>query len=115
MDSDETNIQAVPWYCYQREIARADTRDKRIIRAIVAIVIAAAAAIVALLAVMTAQQQRFTEALQAQEERWIAFIQQYDIESYTETYTQDGRGLNLIGDGNEVYNGPDSAQAKANP
>jgi hypothetical protein len=107
MQDDERNIQPVPWYCYQREIARADARDKRIIRALVVIIITVCATIAILLAVMSAQQRLFTAAIQAQNDRWLAFLEQYDIEAYTETYTQDGRGLNLIGDGNEVdYNGP---------
>lgn len=115
MDEDK-NFPPVPWYAYQREIARADTRDKRIIKAIVAVVVTAFAAVAVLVGVMTYQQRQFTRALQAQEERWISFIEQYDIDSYTETYTQDGRGLNLIGSGNEVdYHGPDFAQEKSDP
>lgn len=35
---------------------------------------------------------------------WLHYIEQYDFESYE--YTQDGQGVNVIGDGNGVdYNG----------
>ena len=71
MDEDG-RFPPVPWYAYQREIARADERDKRIVKAAVAIVIAVSALIIIFLAIMSAQQRRFTEALQAQEERWIS-------------------------------------------
>jgi hypothetical protein len=37
---------------------------------------------------------------------WLWYINQYDFESYSYEYEQDGRGLNIIGDGNGVrYNG----------
>ena len=33
---------------------------------------------------------------------WLAYINQYDFESYSYEYQQDGRGLNIIGNGNGV-------------
>lgn len=35
---------------------------------------------------------------------WIDFLSQYDIENYSYDYTQDGRGINIIGDNNGVTN-----------
>lgn len=37
---------------------------------------------------------------------FLWYLNQYDFESYTTEYTQDGRGLNIIGDRNGVdYHG----------
>ena len=38
---------------------------------------------------------------------WLYEWTQYDYESETTTYTQDGQGVNLIGSSNEVYHGTD--------
>lgn len=39
---------------------------------------------------------------------WIDFLSQYDIENYSYDYTQDGKGINIIGDNNGVTNnGPE--------
>lgn len=39
---------------------------------------------------------------------WLWYINQYDFESYSYEYLQDGKGLNIIGDNNGVYNGTES-------
>lgn len=40
---------------------------------------------------------------------WLLYLSQYDVEIYGETYTQDGSGLNIIGDRNGViFDGPNS-------
>lgn len=33
---------------------------------------------------------------------WIDYLREYDFEGYSYEYSQDGRGLNIIGDGNGV-------------
>lgn len=33
---------------------------------------------------------------------WIDYLREYDFEGYTYEYSQDGKGLNIIGDGNGV-------------
>lgn len=33
---------------------------------------------------------------------WLRFLSQYDFETETYDYTQDGKGVNIIGDDNEV-------------
>ena len=38
---------------------------------------------------------------------WIDFISQYDFEDYSYEYSQDGKGLNIIGDNNGVNYGPE--------
>lgn len=39
---------------------------------------------------------------------WLWYISQYDFETYAESYTQDGDGLNIIGDRNGViFDGAD--------
>jgi len=40
---------------------------------------------------------------------WLWYISQYDFENYSESYTQDGDGLNIIGDRNGViFDGADT-------
>lgn len=47
-----------------------------------------------------------------EQEKWLDYLEQYDFESYD--YTQDGQGINVIGNGNGVgYNVP--ATESANP
>ena len=42
---------------------------------------------------------------------WLLYISQYDFETYSESYTQDGDGLNIIGDRNGViFDGTDPAE-----
>lgn len=33
---------------------------------------------------------------------WLLYLNQYEVECYSETYQQDGNGLNIIGDRNGV-------------
>lgn len=42
---------------------------------------------------------------------WLHYIQQYDFQSYE--YSQDGEGVNVLGDGNGVnYNEPEASDPK---
>lgn len=46
--------------------------------------------------------------------QWLDFMAGYDFETYE--YTQDGQGVNIIGDGNEAtYNGPAVESAENDP
>lgn len=57
---------------------------------------------------MNAMSADFNATVIEVNQRWIDYLSQYDFETLTETYTQDGRGLNIIGDQNGVnYNGAD--------
>lgn len=45
---------------------------------------------------------------------FVWYLYQYDFETYS--YTQDGEGMNVIGDANEVTDyGADADSAQANP
>lgn len=45
---------------------------------------------------------------------FVWYLYQYDFETYT--YTQDGEGMNVIGDANEVTDyGADAESAQENP
>jgi hypothetical protein len=46
---------------------------------------------------------------------WIDYLREYDFEGYSYEYSQDGRGLNIIGDGNGVTtSGPESESNSEN-
>lgn len=42
---------------------------------------------------------------------WIDYIAQYDFANYSYEYAQDGKGLNIIGDNNEVTNDGTTAES----
>ena len=42
------------------------------------------------------------DKVEAMNDKWLGFISQYDFESYSYDYSQDGKGLNIIGDNNGV-------------
>lgn len=43
---------------------------------------------------------------------WIGFVSQYDFESYE--YSQDGEGINIIGESNEVNYGTETQSGQKN-
>lgn len=46
---------------------------------------------------------------------WIDYLREYDFEGYTYEYSQDGKGFNIIGDGNGVTTyGPEVASDPEN-
>lgn len=46
------------------------------------------------------------DKVDAMNKYWIDYISQYDFEDYSYEYTQDGKGLNIMGDNNGVeYHG----------
>lgn len=54
-------------------------------------------------------QTQTMEKIESINRYWIDFIREYDFENYSYEYSQDGRGLNIIGDGNGVTNyGPEA-------
>lgn len=58
--------------------------------------------IVALVVVLALTIVIFTSALRRNNEKWLEYLSQYDVAVTTTEYTQDGAGLNLIGDRNGV-------------
>lgn len=50
------------------------------------------------------------EKIEAINNCWIDYLREYDFEGYTYEYSQDGKGFNIIGDGNGVTTyGPEIA------
>lgn len=81
----------IPYIAHESEIARMERQHKRLW---IALLSAIAALVICNLA-------------------WLWYIYQYDFESYE--YTQDGEGVNVIGDNNEVANGTESEGAETYP
>lgn len=87
--------------------ATLERTTRRIIVLCVVIAVVLSAAVIYLERSHKKEHEELVASLNAQNERWIQMWEEYDFESYTTEYTQDGRGLNIIGDGNGVdYNGP---------
>lgn len=70
----------VPYIVYEGSLARAERTIKRLIFVVVLCIV----------------------LIVATNGAWLWYINQYDFMSYDYTYTQDGRGINIIGDSNGV-------------
>lgn len=81
---------AVPYIVHEAEMARSERHIKRLwVALIIGIIVIFASNAV-----------------------WLWYVSKYDFESYD--YSQDGEGVNIIGDGNGVdYNGAKDESAKA--
>lgn len=93
MNENENQIQIadVPYIVFEGELARAERHVKRLWIVIITCIV----------------------ALVACNGAWLWYISQYDFESYE--YSQDGRGVNIIGDSNGVeYNGAESENTTEN-
>lgn len=87
-DSREKAPENVSYLVYESAMVRAERTLKKVI---IALIVAVA-------------------LLFASNMIWLYVFSQYDFESYE--YSQDGEGVNIIGDHNGVdYNGPESASA----
>lgn len=76
----------VPYIVHEGSVARLERTNKRLmIVAVVAIVL-----------------MFLTNAL------WLYMWNQYDYSSYDMAYSQDGEGVNVMGDGNEVNDGAET-------
>lgn len=94
------NTDYIPRLVWERDQARSTHTIKTLVRLMIVL-------LVALLTVVGA----FLWHLRQKDKEWLAFLEQYDIESYD--YQQDGRGVNIIGDGNGVdYNGTETESAE---
>lgn len=89
-------IDNVPRWTHEADMARMERINfKQFI--IIAILVVACAVLGVTLYL---QNDKATQALQKNNEKWIEMWSQYDFESYE--YQQDGEGLNIIGDRNGV-------------
>lgn len=81
---EDTINESVPYIVYEGTVARHERTIKRLIIALVISII----------------------LIFASNAIWLHYIQQYDFQSYE--YSQDGEGVNVLGDGNGVnYNEPE--------
>lgn len=99
----EDNIQVVPYFFVQRILKRNERKDIR--HFVIDIVL-----VVALIASICAG----FFAVHKTNEKWIDYISDYDFIEYS--YSQDGQGVNIIGDHNEAdYNGAEADCTQENP
>ena len=85
----DTINESVPYIVYEGTVARHERTIKRLIVALIISIV----------------------LIFASNFMWLHYIQQYDLESYE--YTQDGEGVNVLGDGNGVnYNEPEASDPK---
>lgn len=75
-----TEPEKIPYIVYEGAMARAERTMKRLVIALIIAVVLIFASNVA----------------------WLWYISQYDFESYEYDYSQDGQGINIIGEHNEV-------------
>lgn len=80
MEEVKNTPENVPYIVYESTQARNERHIKRLV----------AALIIAIIMIFASNFM------------WLAYINQYDFESYSYEYQQDGRGLNIIGNGNGV-------------
>lgn len=87
-NAEERKPETIPYIVHESEMTRSERHMKRLwIALIVAVALLFASNMI-----------------------WLRVFSQYDFESYE--YSQDGQGVNIIGDGNGVdYNGPESTSA----
>lgn len=86
----------VPFISVEADKHREEKREKRhcIIHVIMAVLLLAAALL------LFWNNQKGMKALEENNQRWIDYLEQYDFCDYE--YTQDGQGVNIIGDRNGV-------------
>lgn len=98
MDENRTQVDFV---FFESVMARNERQLKRMWIALLVMALVVVAAIGALL---------------LQHKYYLDYLSQYDFESesYEYEYTQDGRGLNIIGDGNEVTGHGTEGESKTN-
>ena len=83
---NENRIQ-VDLVVFESEMARNERQIKRMWVALIVMALLVVAALVALM---------------VQHKYYLDYLSQYDFESVSYEYSQDGRGLNIIGSDNEV-------------
>lgn len=92
---EKKGLEVIPYIVFESAEARSERHIKRLI---IALIISIVVGLITNLA-------------------WLYAWNQYEYEGVTETRTfvQDGLGLNIIGDSNEVTNGAESNLHEANP
>jgi len=109
------DFEPVPYVAHEKSMARADRRERRHI-AVHIISLVLIAACVAFCFILNKNcldkieiiNRECLEKIDKINKDWLDYIAQYDFEDYTETYqySQNGKGVNIIGDNNGVdYNG----------
>lgn len=84
--SDEVSAKVIPYIAYESSMDRMERANKRL----------AVALMISIVVVMLCNLA------------WLWAWLQYDYTSEEYVYTQDGQGLNIIDDSNEVNNGSES-------
>lgn len=97
---DHGEVQKIPYIAYETECARHDRAQKRAYA-----VIALLVAVVCFMAVL----------LYRNNQKWLDYLGEYEVEEID--YSQDGRGINIIGDENETrqFNGTEIEDKAENP
>ena len=91
----QPNVEPIPYIAHEAAMARAERTIKRLFILLIVTVCLWFCSIFATVG------------------GFLWYINQYDFESYE--YTQDGEGLNIIGDGNGVdFNVPETESAEKN-
>lgn len=89
----ENSMIKIPFIVYESEMTRNERDKKRLYAVIICLCIALIMSIII----------AFVDRIEINN-RWLMFLEQYNFESYD--YSQDGQGVNIIGNENGVdYNG----------
>lgn len=84
------DLKLIPYVAFEAAEARAERSIKRLV---IALIISIVVGLITNLAWLYC---------------WNQYDYDYESETVTRTYVQDGEGLNIIGDSNEVTNGTES-------
>ena len=94
--------ETVPYFAYQGMVYTQERYHKRVVGVLCAIIV-----------VLMVWAGTETILRHKENAAWLSYIEQYDFTDYV--YTQDGRGVNIIGYGNGVdYDGPTSDNTDEN-
>lgn len=97
---DHGEVQKIPYIAYEAECARHERADKR-----KNWVIAFLIAVICFFAILLYMNNR----------KWLDYLSEYEVEEID--YSQDGRGINIIGNENETrqFNGAEIENQTENP
>jgi hypothetical protein len=94
------DAEPVPFVAYEAVQIRGDIREKRLHSNNRLLVILLAVLFVLSCALLYFVHRRDMNKIEENNRAWIAYMEQYDFADYD--YTQDGQGVNIIGDRNGV-------------
>lgn len=90
----ETPPERIPWHCHERDMCRLSDAYMTAVKVLIVALV---------MAVVFCGLEAYMR--HKEHDKWLTYLEQYDFAAYD--YTQDGEGVNIIGNKNGVeYNVP---------